>query len=289
MGDSTIHDLPAAASVSGTDVLPLDQGLVTVKATVAQVGATIGSLNLGPAIHASPTKTTPVDADEFGISDSADSNKLKSLTWANLKTTFSAEGNALTATRLQTARTIDGTSFDGSANITVVAPAIHAAPSKATPVDADELGIWDSVSGLLNKLTWANLKTTLAGTFPTLATLAASGGSALVGFLQAGTGAVLRTLQAKNRDIVSVKDFGAVGDGATDDTAAIQAAIDHILTVGGKLVFPTGDYVISSTLQVYSLSASLGVRITGEGGGYLGSRILWKGNAPSGYVMHLRG
>jgi hypothetical protein len=41
--------------------------------------------------------------------------------------------------------------------------------------------------------------------------LSASSGSSLVGFLQAGTGAVARTVQAKDRDIVSVKDFGAVG------------------------------------------------------------------------------
>lgn len=43
-------------------------------------------------------------------------------------------------------------------------------------------------------------------------------------FLQAGTGAVARTAQAKMRDTVSVKDFGAVGDGVADDTAAFIAA-----------------------------------------------------------------
>lgn len=47
---------------------------------------------------------------------------------------------------------------------------IHAATSKATPVDADELGIWDSVTATLNKLTWANLKATLKTYFDTLYT-----------------------------------------------------------------------------------------------------------------------
>lgn len=42
-----------------------------------------------------------------------------------------------------------------------LARVIHAATSKATPVDADELGLWDSVVSGLKKLTWANLKATL--------------------------------------------------------------------------------------------------------------------------------
>lgn len=94
-----------------------------------------------------------------------------------------------------------------------------------------------------------------------LAALAASGGSALVGFLQAGTGAVARTAQSKMRDVVSVKDFGAAGDynpntgAGTDDTAAIQAAINNMAVTGGGLdtnpsvlLFPKGYYKISSSL-----------------------------------------
>ncbi|HQT51121.1 MAG TPA: tail fiber domain-containing protein, partial [Acidovorax defluvii] len=45
------------------------------------------------------------------------------------------------------------------------------------------------------------------------ADLAASSGASLVGFQQAGTGTVTTTVQAKLRETVSVKDFGAVGDG----------------------------------------------------------------------------
>jgi hypothetical protein len=50
----------------------------------------------------------------------------------------------------------------------------------------------------------------------------------------------------------NVKSFGAAGDGVSDDTAAIQAALDHVETVGGgALYFPEGVYVVSSYLTVH--------------------------------------
>jgi len=59
------------------------------------------------------------------------------------------------------------------------------------------------------------------------------------GFIQAGTGAQQRTVESKLQDVVSVKDFGAVGDGVTDDTAAIQAAENSNYT---RIYVPEGTY-----------------------------------------------
>lgn len=82
----------------------------------------------------------------------------------------------------------------------------------------------------------------------TLAELAASGGSALIGFLQSGTSAVSRTVQSKLRDVISVKDFGAVGDGSANDTSAITAALTA--AAGKALYFPPGSYSINGALSV---------------------------------------
>ena len=83
----------------------------------------------------------------------------------------------------------------------------------------------------------------LAGSFAV--NLAAGNGATLVGFLQAGTGAIARTAQAKMRERVSVDDFGAVGDGTTNDQVAIQAAANA--AIGKVLYFTPGKRYVVGT------------------------------------------
>ena len=69
---------------------------------------------------------------------------------------------------------------------------------------------------------------------------------------QGSTGAVNRPINLKLGEIISVKDFGAVGDGTTNDAAAFTAALAAIVATGkkGVLLIPAGTYKINSSLSV---------------------------------------
>lgn len=94
---------------------------ITITATEDQTTA-------GALINGSTTKATPVDADHVGLMDSAAGNVLKKLSWANVKATLKAyfdtlylvaTATATAATKLATARNINGVAFDGTGNITI--------------------------------------------------------------------------------------------------------------------------------------------------------------------------
>lgn len=80
-----------------------------------------------------------------------------------------------------------------------------------------------------------------------------------IGFLQSGAGAVNRTALSKMREQFSVTDFGAVGDGVTDNTAAINAALTAMGP--GILVFPAGTF---NTTGNHSVGAGQYVRGAGQ-------------------------
>ena len=105
--------------------------------------------------------------------------------------------------------------------------------------------------------------------------LAATGGSALVGFQQAGAGAVARTAQSKLRDVVSVLDFGAVGDGVTNDTSAWGA---WVAAPGSKYV-PPGSYLVSGITKVYRTPTFVNVADTNHAAGLASLERVTTGNA----------
>lgn len=65
-------------------------------------------------------------------------------------------------------------------------------------------------------------------------------------FTQAGAGAVPRPIQAKLRESISVMDFGAVGGGVIDDSAAFQAAVDSLPSAGGKIAVSGGVFLVNT-------------------------------------------
>ena len=77
-------------------------------------------------------------------------------------------------------------------------------------------------------------------------------------FLQSGTGATTRTVESKLRDVVSVKDFGAVGNGTTDDTEAIQAVKTEIDSqVNGIFIASNGEFPTTGPIWANNVSPTV--------------------------------
>ena len=113
----------------------------------------------------------------------------------------------------------------------------------------------------------------LPGSIALTANLAGTGagqGASGIGFLQAGTGAVARTVQDELRDRVSVCDFMTsaqivgvrAGAGTPDVTAAFQAALNHAATALTAIIIPPGSYLITATLN---WSGTNGLTVIGYG------------------------
>lgn len=115
-------------------------------------------------------------------------------------------------------------------------------------VESDLVPVWSGINSDTRRVTVGKLgaaiqtliqDATVEGiTQDVLTELSLPDGSASVGFLQVGSGAVSRSMQSKERDLFSVRDYGAVGDGVADDATAINAAITNSDAVN----FPAGQY-----------------------------------------------
>ena len=160
--------------------------------------------------------------------------------------------------------------------------------ARTNPIVLDSAGrvpsggeIWITV-GITYKFVLTDSNDVLIGTYDNIPSQTSTDAS-LVTYTPAGTGAVATTVQAKLRQTVSVKDFGAVGDGTTNDTAAINAAIVYVGSNGGGAVYaPRGTYMVSSTTDAIKINYD-NVRLYGDG---IGSTIFKNLASSTGTVIH---
>lgn len=148
----------------------------------------------------------------------------------------------------------------------------------------DLIGTYDNLPGVNDT---AYIDQQIADVYSNFAnTTDVAKGDALVGFKQSNsagvlTGAVARTVHQKFQEFVSIKDFGAVGDGTTDDTAAIQAAVDYVCSTNiSSLFFPFGSgerYKLTSTIIInranIALIGNAGLSWTPNDTGYIFSNV----------------
>ena len=97
-------------------------------------------------------------------------------------------------------------------------------------------------------------------------------------FLATGT-TTPRSLATRFADIINVKDFGALGNGIVDDTAAIQAAINSAF--GKTVIIPAGTYIVTQLFGINKVS------ITGEGSGV--SILKRKNNSSTQSILEFSG
>lgn len=169
--------------------------------------------------------------------------------------TFDTEGNVSVASEEALGNIILGAnyitdSFTGDGSTTAFTLSVAANSKNNTQVHVD--GVYQ------NKATYSLNTSTL--TFSEAPPLNASievvsgdsisegstANSSAVDYNQGGTGAVDRTVKAKLQETVSVKDFGAVGDGVTNDTAAFNSA--WAATAPQAVYVPAGSYAITGTV-----------------------------------------
>jgi len=144
--------------------------------------------------------------------------------------------------------------------------ATTAALASTDPDKGDAMvGSDDGASGTL----WTTVKGFIAY-------LRSSAGSSIVNFLQSGTGAATRTVQAKLRERVSPLDFGAAGDAdpddntaGTDDTAAVQACFDYAAENPGTAVCLAGKFYKIQNVRIPPRLDRRRWFVFGEGGGFV--------------------
>jgi len=220
-------------------------------------------------------------------------------------------GNAGTATKLATGRTISITgdlaytssAFDGSANVTaagtlasIVSAAGPIGSSTTTPVvTIDAKGRVTALSSATISAGMTNPMTTLGDTIyenstPAPARLAGNTSTRRQYLAQAGTGSVSAAPVWTNGPSYNVKDYGAIGDGSTNDTTAIQNAINAAANastafLGNCVYFPSGTYCVTGLTVPSTNASSASFKLVFKGDGPSASTITYHSSASTSAIF----
>jgi hypothetical protein len=238
LSDARTPTAHAASHVNGTDDIQdataSQKGLMTAayatKLDGIEASADVtDAVNVGSSIHGATAKTTPVDGDTAPLIDSAASNVLKKVTWANIKTTLKTYFDTLYA--------LTGTI--SSSGLTMSTARILGRTTASTGA-VEELTA-TSATAFLNAL----VGDSGSGGTKGLAPAPAAGDAAAGKFLKAdatwavpggGGGKILQVVQATKTDTASVtgQSFTSVFSGSiTPSSASSKVLVIVMLSVGG--------------------------------------------------------
>jgi hypothetical protein len=268
---------PSFRSLVNADISGVGQALTKTNDT--NVTLTLGGSASTALVN--PASLTLGWTGRLGLDRGGTSADLSATGGAGQVLRQSAIGGAVSVSQLAASDLSNGVT--GSGAVVLAASPSLTTPALGTPTavvltNATGLPLSTGVTGNLGVPNGGTGATTLTnhgvllgqGASAVATTAAGTSGYALIGngaadptfqgFTQTGAGSVTRTWQAKAADTFSVYDFGAIGNGSTDDTAALQNAINAAVAAKATLLLGGGTFKITSELTITG-----GLTIEGDG------------------------